>query len=91
MVLIQEHLVIRCLSQVFFDLRRVIFMIARFVYRLWLYDIPDLCYFIIILYQFLPYIIILQDKVMVSLFQHSKPNVGKHASLTKVLTFGIKC
>ena len=52
-------------------------MIARFMYRWYLNDIPDL--FMIILHQFLLYIIILQDTVMVSSFQHSRPTLGKHA------------
>ena len=53
------------------------YMIARFMYRRYLNDIPDL--FMVILHQFLLYIIILQDTVMVSSFQHSRPTLGKHA------------
>ena len=49
-----------------------------------------LIYFTIILYQFLLYIIILQDKVMVSSFQHSRPTLGKHAWLIEVITFGTR-
>ena len=72
MVLTQEHFVILCLkSQVFLDLRTSIkiWSPVSCIDGTWMIF---LIYFMIILHQFLLYIIILQDKVMVSSFQHSQ-------------------